>query len=162
MKTLIVFHSQSGHTLEAAYYLEQGLLGAGFEVIRSRPAEFKRKFLEESRVVLVGTPCHAGSVPGCNGISKPIRDFLGQLPENALKGRIALPFCVYSRYGGRKTLTAMSGLLGGLGADVVMPGIAVRAGSCLSLWSGPNISQIDAKALRDIGVRIKALPGIFR
>ncbi len=157
MKALIVYHSVSGHTLEAARYVEHGLVSAGFEVVTVRAEKYNRSHLVEARVVAVGTPCHLGSLPWRSGISRPIREFLERLPPASLKTRVAVPFCVHCLRGGGKTLDRMRARFLELGAAQALPGLVIRAGSVLSLWQGRNISEAEANALRALGQRAAAL-----
>ena len=58
-------------------------------------------------IIVVGSPCHAGSLSIRAGLSGPIRSVLKKLPASPLAGKIGGAFSVHSAYGGAKTVRAI-------------------------------------------------------
>jgi flavodoxin len=151
MKALIVYYTKTGHTLDAARFIAEGIRQEGWKtkLLEARYMEGER--LENCRAFVVGSPCRAGSVPGAAGIAGPVKKMLNRLPEGCLEGQYGAAFSIHCSYGGQKTARNIDEHLEQLGATVPLAGMAVKAGAFLSLYRGPEITDEDAKKLREFG-----------
>jgi hypothetical protein len=102
-------------------------------------------------IVVVGSPCHAGSLSIRAGLSGPIRSILKKLPPSALSGKVGGAFSVHSAYGGAKTVRAIDKHLQAAGADLPHPGVVVKAGVPFSLVTGPMACDQSRQELRALG-----------
>jgi len=102
-------------------------------------------------VVIVGSPCHAGSVAIRAGVSGPIRSVLKKLKPATLEGKVAGAFSVNSAYGGQRTVRAIEKHLQAAGARTPRQGVVIRAGVPFSLFRGPMASEEDRGQLREFG-----------
>jgi flavorubredoxin len=152
MQGLIVYHTISGHTRRAAEDIAEGLRSEGVSACLRAAAEMSEWDLAGQAIVVVGSPCHAGSLSIRAGLSGPIRSALKKLPASALMGKVGGAFSVHSAYGGAKTVRAIEKCLRAAGADVPHPGVVVKAGVPFSLVTGPLASEESRVALRALGI----------
>ena len=68
-----------------------------------------------------------------------------------------MAFSVFAGAGGGRTLVGIEERLRQAGADIIERGVAVRAGSPLSMRMGPDASDADRERLRELGRRIGRL-----
>ncbi|MDD5224791.1 MAG: flavodoxin domain-containing protein [bacterium] len=156
MKTIIVYYSKTGHTQDAA-----GDIAAGMKKNQITPdirncREIKFRDLSDYDLILVGSPCHAGSTaPLLSGIARPLERFLKSIPPGLLRDKKAAAFSVHAGLGAKNTVASLEKLLKRTGAVLVSsPGPAVRAGAPLSLWRGPDYSPGDRDKLQRFGSEI--------
>ena len=159
MEALIVYHTISGHTRRAADDIAEGLRSEGVSVCLLAAGEVGEWDVAGKSIVVVGSPCHAGSLSIRAGLSGPIRSVLKKLPASALAGKVGGAFSVHSAYGGAKTVRAIEKALRAAGADVPHPGVVVKAGVPFSLVTGPLASEESRRELRALGSALaKAAP----
>ena len=152
MKALIVFHSKTGHTSQAAEDIAAGLRESGVDVDLRRPPEAIRLDLDDYEIVIIGTPTY-----GHRRYKKPaapISEFLESLKPDDLTGKTTGAFTAYAGYGGERLVAALEGTLLQFGGKVLAPGPAVKAGAPLSLYVGPNASDADVKKCEEFGRKI--------
>ena len=150
-RALIVYYTKTGHTRQAAEDIAAGLAEAGVEVEVKPVTEVSAEDVAGCDLVVVGSPCRAGSTGVLSGVAGPVSRWLGGLPEEALQGKAAAAFSVHSCFGGGTTVRSLERMLGERGGRVLAGGPAVRAGVPFSLWRGPEASAEDRERLRRFG-----------
>ena len=151
MKALIIYHTNTGHTRRAAEDIAEGLEDQGADVSIQAASELAGWDVADQDVVIVGSPCHAGSVAIRAGVSGPILSVLKKLEPATLKGKAAGAFSVNSAYGGQRTVHALDERLQAAGAQTPLQGVVVRAGVPFSLFRGPMASEESREQLREFG-----------
>ena len=151
MKALVIFHTNTGHTRRAAEDISQGLRNEGVDVSIHAVGEVTEWDVADQSVIVVGSPCHAGSVAIQAGVSGPIRSVLKRLEPSALTGKVAGAFSVNCAYGGQRTVHAIEQRLRAAGAQVPQQGVVVRAGVPFSLFKGPMASAESREQLQEFG-----------
>jgi menaquinone-dependent protoporphyrinogen IX oxidase len=154
MKALIIYHTNTGHTKRAAEDIAEGLRSQEVDVSildAKEPAEWDAA---DHSIIIVGSPCHAGSLAIRAGVSGPIRSLLKKLQPDTLTGKLAGAFSVNAGYGGRRTVHAIEEHLRDAGANTPQQGVVVRAGVPLSLFTGPMASEENRQQLRQFGSAI--------
>ena len=151
MKVLILYFTKTGHTLEAVSAVAEGICSAGSVVDIVATADFDAADLEGYDGLIVGSPCWNGAFG--SGIAKPVVQVLDKLPPNARKGKRGGGISVYGGVGGENTVKAIGNVLVQLGCEHYESGLAVRAGTPLSLWKGPSVSVGDEERLRAYGTQ---------
>jgi len=151
MKALIIYHTNTGHTRRAAEDISEGLKGEGVDVSIQAASEVAGWDAVEQSIIVVGSPCHAGSIAIRAGVSGPIRSVLKRLEPSTLSGKVAGAFSVNSAYGGQRTVHAIEERLRTAGAHVPHPGVVVRAGVPFSLFKGPMASEESCTQLQEFG-----------
>jgi menaquinone-dependent protoporphyrinogen IX oxidase len=151
MKALIIYHTKTGHTRQAAADVAEGLKALGVEV-SIQPAKTLTEWdVEDRDIVVVASPCHAGSVSIRAGVSGPVLSLLKRLRADTLTGKVAGAFSVNCAYGGQKTVDAIEKHLQAAGARTPQQGVVIRAGVPLSLFKGPMASKKSRNQLREFG-----------
>ena len=150
MRILLLYHTRTGHTLEAIQAVDAGLRAAGAEGRVVLAASFDVSCLQHSEGMIVGSPCWAGSL-GLSGLARPIETALGHLPRGCLLGRRGGGIAVHSRFGGERTVITIGRRLGELGCEDYRGGHAVRAGAPFSWWKGPAVREEDLRRLKAYG-----------
>lgn len=152
-RALIVYHTKTGHTRQAAEDLAAGLTESSDVTVELKlAAAMPAVNLAAYDLIIVGSPCWAGSLRVLfSGVAGPIARWLGGLATDALKGKAVAAFSVNCSFGGHATVEGLEGLLSDLGGQVVVPGVVVKAGAPLSLWRGPDASAEDREKLRQFG-----------
>jgi flavorubredoxin len=84
MNALIVYHTVTGHTRRAAEDIADGLRREGVSAHLQAADEMATWNVADVALVLVGSPCHAGSVALRAGIPGTIRSLLSKLGPSAL------------------------------------------------------------------------------
>ena len=148
---MIVYHTISGHTRRAGEDIAEGLRSEGVSTCLRAAAAMSEWDLAGQAIVVVGSPCHAGSLSIRAGLSGPIRSVLKKLLAAALVGKVGGAFSVHSAYGGAKTVRAIEKCLRAAGAGVPHPGVVVKAGVPFSLVTGPLASEETRQKLRAFG-----------
>jgi len=147
-----VYYTKTGHTKQAGEDIAAGLRGGGVQVELRPPAEVSAEELASYDLMVVGSPCHAGSVRVLfSGIAGPVSDWLGSLPRDAFSGKPVAAYSVHSFLGGQATVKNLERLLSDMGGWVLAPGPVVKAGVPFSLWRGPDASPEDRERLRKFG-----------
>ncbi len=147
-KALVVYHTKTGHTAEAAEAVARGLRERKFQVVVKRVSEVSPGELEGCAVLAVGSPTR-GARP-----ARVVKRFIKGLEKKSLKGKAATVFTAYAGFRGRATLRRLRRLLKRRGAKVVLRGVAVKAGAPLSLWKGPQASPEDVARLEELGRKL--------
>ncbi|MBL7224378.1 MAG: flavodoxin domain-containing protein [Candidatus Brocadiae bacterium] len=156
MKAAIVYHTKTGHTERAAEDIAAGLRDAGVDAQLIHASDLDDGHLADAAIVVVGSPCHAGSCRLRGGLSGPVRALLKRLGKGSLAGKVGGAFAVNYAYGGHVTVGAIEKALRGAGARVPAPGVVVKAGVPLSLYEGPKASPDAREALRQLGQALAA------
>lgn len=151
MNALIVYYTLSGHTRRAAQDIADGLKSEGVSARLQSAGETDFQGLADVALVIVGSPCHAGSVALGSGLPGAMRSVLKKLGPSALRGKVGGAFAVHCAYGGHRTVRAIEKRLADCGALLPEPGIVVRAGVPLSIVIGPPASEEDRRRLREFG-----------
>jgi flavodoxin len=151
MNALIIYHTITGHTRRAAEDVAEGLAGEGATARLLPAGEMLRWDVAGLAIVVVGSPCHAGSLAIRAGVSGAVLAALRKLDGSTLAGMVAGAFSVNSAYGGRRTVQAIEHRLRSAGALVPQAGVVVKAGVPLSLFTGPKASEQCREELRHLG-----------
>ncbi|MBL7221528.1 MAG: flavodoxin domain-containing protein [Phycisphaerae bacterium] len=151
MKALIIYHTNTGHTRQAAQDVAEGLKGEGLDVSIQAANDAAGWDVADQSVIIVGSPCHAGSVSIRAGVSGPVLSLLKKLEPNTLTDKIAGAFSVNCAYGGQKTVDAIEKHLQAAGARILQQGVVIRAGVPFSLFRGPMASEKTREQLREFG-----------
>jgi flavodoxin len=157
MKALIVYHTKTGHTLDAANDVAKGLGQKGVEATVKKAVDVRPGDIKGYDIFVAGTPTYGNT--RYNAPAKGVAQLLDSLEPSGLKGKYAGSFTVFAGMGGPKVVEAVDGILSRLGATVVAGGPAVKAGAPLSLWKGPSASDEDVKRCVDFGVKMAEAAG---
>lgn len=150
MRILLLYHSKTGHTLEAANATAEGIRTAGAEADIIAATDFEINSMTQYDGLILASPCWAGSVTG-SGIAKPIKKLINDLPVDSLKGRRCGGISVHSKTGGENTVKALGKLAKSKGCSNFSSGPAAKAGVALSLWKGPSVSPNDIERYKAYG-----------
>jgi flavodoxin len=158
MKALIVYHSKTGHTRQAAEDIARGLTSEGVEVdVKSAGDLTGKKAVEGFDIVLFGTPTYGNrrySLP-----AKQVESFIKSLEPDGLVGKTVGAFAVNASWGAKKLVGNVERSLADLGGKVVAGGPAVTAGAPLSLWKGPDAKPDDVAACEAFGKKATQAAG---
>jgi flavodoxin len=147
MNVLILYHTKTGHTLEAANAVAEGIRSAGSEANLVPVSEFIAADSASYDALIVGSPCWWGSVVG--GIATPVQKALDAL--GGLEGKRCGALSVCAFMGAEGTVTALGDLLKRRGCREFKPGPTARAGVPLSLVKGPSVKDADRERFRAYG-----------
>lgn len=150
-RVFLLYHTKTGHTLDAAKAMAEGLKAAGNEVRLVAAKEFNPQEMKNYDLLLVGSPCWGGSMGA--GISGPIAKALNQL-ENEVQGKPCAGFSVNGNLGGKNTVAAMGAILKQKGCSVYIEGPVAKGGAPLSLWKGPDVTAEDLAKCREFGQQL--------
>ncbi|MDD5748667.1 MAG: flavodoxin domain-containing protein [Actinomycetota bacterium] len=148
MKALIVYYTKTGHTAQAAKDISKGLLLEDVQCDVVSAQMGLNKDIREYEIVVFGSPTYG--TKGYRYPAKRIQDFLDSLSSDTLSGKVCGAYTVNAEFGGRKLKRAMEMQLLKAGAEVV-EGPVVKAGVPLSLWKGPDASEVDRKKCEEFG-----------
>lgn len=151
MKVLILYYTKTGHTLEAASATAEGIKSAGSEVDLVNDKDFNANELSKYDALIVGSPCHGGSVSKKAGIAGPIKKALNALEAGILKGKRCGGISVNAGAGGEVTITNIGAILMEKGCEDYRTGPVARAGSPISLWKGPSVTPEDQERFKAFG-----------
>lgn len=151
MNALIIYHTITGHSRRAAEDVAEGLAGEGVTARLLLAGEMTQWDVAGLAIVVVGSPCHAGSLAIRAGVSGAVLAAMKKLDASTLAGMVGGAFSVNSAYGGRRTVQAIERCLRAAGAAVPAPGVVVKAGVPLSLFTGPKASEQHREELRNLG-----------
>jgi NAD(P)H dehydrogenase (quinone) len=152
MKALILYHTKTGHTLEAANAIAQGITDAGGEVTLASVKEFVPAAIADYDVLVVGSPCWKGSV-GADGIAGPVDKALATI-GGEVRGKLCAGFSVNAGAGGENTVRSLGAVLNHKGCQRYVAGPVARAGVPLSLWKGPAVKEEDLQRFRAFGAEL--------
>jgi multimeric flavodoxin WrbA len=151
MKVILLYYTKTGHTLEAINAVAEGIKSAGSNAEVINVNDFKENMLSGYDAVIIGSPCWKGSVSNKAGIATPIKEILENLGEGALKGKKCGGVAVNCGKGGEVTIKNVGLILETKGCEEYKPGPVARAGTFLSLWKGPSVSEKDLGIYRTYG-----------
>ncbi|MDC7127268.1 MAG: hypothetical protein PQJ46_17025 [Spirochaetales bacterium] len=150
MKTLILYYTKTGHTLEAVTSVAEGLKAGGAEVTSCSVKDFTPSMLDDCDSLIAASPCWAGSF-GKNGAAKPLVKVIDSLPEACFKGKKCGAVAVHAASGGENTISHLERLLRSKGCSDFKAGPFVKAGNPLSIGKGSSVSADDEKLLCEFG-----------
>ena len=156
MNAVVVYHTKTGHTRRAGEDVAAGLEAAGVSVKLASAREMGEWDVGDAAIVVVGSPCHAGSCHIRGGLSGPIRKALRRLGASTLAGKVGGAFAVNCALGAALTVRSIEEALRRAGARVAAPGVALKAGVPFSLFTGPMASEADRERLRELGRALAA------
>ena len=148
MNALLLYHTKTGHTLEAANAIVQGIQSAGGSVTLVLAKDFTPQTINQYDVLIVGSPCWGGSI--ANGIATPIADAINKI-TNEVTGKLCAGFSVNAGYGGQSTVKSLGERLKAKGCADYVAGPVAKAGSPLSLWVGSAVKPEDLARYRAFG-----------
>ncbi len=148
MNALLLYHTKTGHTLEAANAIVQGIQSAGGSVTLVLAKDFSPQTINQYDVLIVGSPCWGGSI--ANGISTPIADAINKI-TNEVTGKLCAGFSVNAGYGGQSTVKSIGERLKAKGCADYVAGPVAKAGAPLSMWVGPAVKKEDLDRYRAFG-----------
>jgi len=150
MNTLILYHTKTGHTLEAIKPVEEGIRKAGGFVKTVLAEKFKVETIQNFDSLIIASPCWAGS-SGITGVAFPLVNVLKKLPENSLKNKYCGGIAIHARFGGEGTLKHIEKLLIKKGCNKFKPAPIIKAGVLMSLYKGPSVKKKDEILLEQFG-----------
>jgi flavodoxin len=148
MNALLLYYSKTGHTLEAANAIVQGIQSAGGSVTLVSAKDFTPQTINQYDVLIVGSPCWGGSI--ASGISTPISDAMNKI-NNEVTGKICAGFSVNAGYGGESTVKSIGERLKAKGCNDYTAGPVAKAGVPFSVWVGPAVKPEDLARYRAFG-----------
>lgn len=151
MKVLILYYTKTGHTLEAANATAEGIKSAGSDVELVKTEDFTPDMLSNYDAMIVGSPCHAGSINKKAGIAGPVKKVLNSLEPGSLKGKRCGGISVHAGDGAQNTVRNMGTIIKEKGCEDYRPGPVARAGSPISLWKGPSVTPEDQERYKSFG-----------
>ena len=148
MNALLLYHTKTGHTLEAANAIVQSIQSAGGSVTLVLAKDFTPQTINQYDVLIVGSPCWGGSI--ANGIATPIADAIKKITYE-IRGKLCAGFSVNSAFGGESTVKSLGERLKAKGCADYVAGPVAKAGATLSLWVGPAVKPEDLARYRAFG-----------
>ena len=148
MNALLLYYTKTGHTLEAAHAIVQGIESAGGSATLVSAKDFTPQTIHQYDVLIVGSPCWGGSIAG--GISTPIADAMNKI-TNEVKGKLCAGFSVHAGYGGESTVKSIGERLKAKGCADYVAGPVAKAGVAFSLWVGSAVKPEDLTRYRAFG-----------
>ena len=145
MKVLLVYHTKTGHTLEAAKAVEEGVRYAGHSIKVVSVHECDPKHIEEYEIIIFGTPTWF------QGACAPIKSLLKKMPNDQLREKMCTAFAVMGGSGGYKAVTEIGNMVREKGCVDFVHGPVMQAGGFLSIWKGFPVSKGDLVKLREFG-----------
>jgi len=150
MKIAILYYSKSGHTLNAAKAIAEGIKSQGSDVDIINVNNLEPPILKIYDGVIFGSPCWAGSISK-NGIASPVKKALKKLPDNALKGKLAGGYSIHAGKGGNTTLKSLEQIINTKGCKDFIAGPVGKAGTPFSIGKGPSLSKEDLTLFTNYG-----------
>ena len=155
MKILILYHSKTGHTLEAVNAVAKGIRGAGSDATITAVKDFTPDTFAGYDGLILGSPCWAGSITR-SGIAKPLVRAVEAMPEDSLRNRRCGGIAVHSKTGGAHTVQALGELLSRKGCTDYRRGPVAKAGVPFSIFKGTSVSSEDEKDFASWGAKFVA------
>ena len=150
MKVLILYFTKTGHTLEAADAIAEGIRLADSEADLISAKEFETAQLTEYDSLIVASPCWGGSA-GMPILPKPIDRALNALGTDALTEKRCGGISIHSGLGGENTIQRMGKIMMLKGCTDYRPGPVARAGVPFSLLKGPSVNPRDEARFKAYG-----------
>lgn len=151
MKTLVLYYTKTGHTLEAVNPMVEGLKSTGSTVDVVAAADFDASSIASYDAFIVGSPCWAGSI-GKSGVAGPLVKALKKLDAGSLKGKRCGGISVHGKKGGVTTVSHLERLLSSAGCNDYQHGPVAKAGTLGGITKGPSVTSDDAEIFRMFGV----------
>jgi flavodoxin len=148
MNALLLYHTKTGHTLEAANAIVKGIQSAGGSVMLVLAKDFTPQTINQYDVLIVGSPCWGGSI--ASGVSTPISDAMKTI-TNEVKGKLCAGFSVNASFGAKSTVKSIGERLKEKGCTEYVEGPVAKAGAPLSMWVGPTVKPEDLDRYRAFG-----------
>ncbi len=148
MNALIMYHSKTGHTLEAANAIAEGIRSAGGSATIVPAKNFIPTLINQYDVFIVGSPCWGGSI--ADGVATPVSHAIKSITVE-VKNKLCAGFSVNAGYGGQSTVRSIGKRLQEKGCAKYVEGPVAKAGAPLSLWKGPAIKPADLDRYRAFG-----------
>jgi len=140
VKALLLYHTKTGHTLEAANAIAQGIQSAKGSATLVLAKDFIPQAITQHDVFIVGSPCWGGSMS--HGVSTPIATAIRKIAHE-LSGKLCAGFSVNGAVGGKNTVKALGERLRAKGCSDYLAGPISKAGAPFSLWVGPAVTFED-------------------
>lgn len=150
MNVTVLYYTKTGHALEAANAVAEGIRSSGSEADLVHQQDLAANTLANADGLIVASPCWAGSVTP-SGVPRPVVKALEALPSDCLSGKRCGGVAVHSTTGGKTTVKTLGKLLASKGCTEYRAGPAAKAGSALSLWKGPSVQPQDEDRFRAYG-----------
>jgi len=150
MNVLVLYYSRTGHTLEAAEAVAEGIRSVGSVADLIEAQAFDAGQLDECDGLIVASPCWAGSA-GRPMLPKPMSRALEAMGAETLAANRCGAISVYAAAGGEGTVQHLGELLASKGCSDMRAGPVAKAGVPLSLWKGPSVTQEDEARFREYG-----------
>lgn len=148
MNALIMYHSKTGHTLEAANAIVEGIKSAGGSATLVQAKNFIPSTINQYDMFIVGSPCWGGSI--ADGVATPVSNAIKSITIE-VKGKFCAGFSVNAGYGGQSTVRSIGERLKEKGCAKYVAGPVAKAGAPLSLWTGPAVKSEDLVRYRAFG-----------
>jgi flavodoxin len=148
MTALIMYHSKTGHTLEAANAIAEGIRSAGGSATIVPAKNFIPTVINQYDVFIVGSPCWGGSI--ADGVSTPVSNAIKSITVE-VKDKLCAGFSVNAGYGGQSTVRSIGKRLQEKGCGKYVEGPVAKAGAPLSLWKGPAVKPEDLARYKAFG-----------
>ncbi len=145
MKVLLVYHTKSGHTLEAAKAIEEGVRYAGHAIEVVPVKECNHSKLKDFEIIIFGTPTWFGGACG------PIKSFIHKIQDKDLSDKMCASFAVMGGSGGHKAVKEVEFLSMEKGCVDFVHGPVMQAGGFLSIWKGYPVTRGDLEKCRNFG-----------
>lgn len=150
MNTLILYHTKTGHTLEAINPVVEGIKEAGGHTKVVLAEEFENEMIHDFDSLIIASPCWAGS-SGITGVAFPLVNVLKKLPKESLKDKLCGGIALHARFGGDGTIQHIKKLLSKKGCENFKAAPIIKAGVLMSLYKGPSVKKTDEEVLKSFG-----------
>ena len=155
MKVMMVYHTKTGHTLEAVNATSEGIRSAGSEADQVTAQAFDPAQLADYDALIIASPCWAGSA-GLPMLPKPLVRALTAISADALQDKLCGGISVHSGMGGENTITRVGEILAQKGCTNYQPGPVARAGVPFSVFKGPSVKPKDEALFKAFGAAFVA------
>ena len=151
MKTLILYYTRSGHTLEAANAVAEGIRAAGSEADVVMARDLDPASLAGYDGLIVGSPCYYGLF--ASGVAGPITKALQALEPDALSGKRCGGIAVQAATGAKHTVESIGTMVQEKGCAGYLPGPVATAGVPMSVVKGPRMGPRAKERFRAYGTQ---------
>ncbi len=150
MKVAILYYSKTGHTLEAAKAIAEGIKEQKSEVDLINVNNLEISILKIYDAFIVGSPCWAGSLSK-NAVAGPIKKAFKKIPDNLFKSKLCGVYSIFAAKGGENTISKLNQLLKSKGCTDVIEGPIAKAGTPFSVTKGSSITKEDLELFKNFG-----------
>lgn len=140
MNALIIYHTKTGHTLEAVTPIADGLKSKNVTAEIVLAKELNSEKINDAEIIVFGTPCWGGS-SGITGVATPIQKAIKKLDKQALANKICVGVAVHAKNGGEATLKHLEKLLSAKGCKQMIKAPVAKAGVLTSIIKGKSVSK---------------------